>query len=621
MKRTVPLLITSLGGLVLIASFFVPAAESWGEVATTWFNILAAIAFVLGGGNLLKVHLKAIADRVAGWGYSAVILASFLITLLVGLLKLGVQPDVSQQYPGETWVALPDEALPTTAFSTKYGPGDSTEPVTRNDFPLSVRGFVQPDPGERRRWLFRGYLSPEQRSDLVDAGAELGWKCEVERLAAAASLPADMQPFLRYRPQHRALAAIGPLLSVQAKAADGVVPEDDPRYPAWHAAIVELKDASRVETSVVVPPNAEVLVWPPEADLFPVYIEEENGVRRMTALGPLTAANRATLLQAGGLSPPAVPLGEAAIDARLAELGTLSPEQTKLVRRRLGQPWTADELLLALGGRLVATTKPRSWCDILADLKDTATPPLVEPDQPADPLSEAQAESLRAAIDGGGVTLDRALDALDAGGRASTRQSNALRTYFQSLPTEADRDRDLALDLLRLGPVDDDAVDTLLDPYRNRRAWRQAVAALDVTSQRIKFPWATPYNREGSAFWWIYEYLFRPLTATMFAMLAFYISSAAFRAFRAKNFEASLLLGTALVVLLGRISLGYVLTDFLDPSGPLAFLRLERLTESWIMKVFVTAGNRAIMIGIALGIVSTSLKVLLGIDRSYLGSD
>ena len=41
----------------------------------------------------------------------------------------------------------------------------------------------------------------------------------------------------------------------------------------------------------------------------------------------------------------------------------------------------------------------------------------------------------------------------------------------------------------------------------------------------------------------------------------------------------------------------------------------------FIMSVFTTAGNRAIMIGIALGIVSTALKILLGLDRSYLGKD
>ena len=125
------------------------------------------------------------------------------------------------------------------------------------------------------------------------------------------------------------------------------------------------------------------------------------------------------------------------------------------------------------------------------------------------------------------------------------------------------------------------------------------------------------YREIGSPFWWLYEYAFKPLTATMFAMLAFYISSAAFRAFRAKNIEAILLLGTAFIILLGRTFAGVYITAWLPDwmSG----LRIENLTV-YIMSVFNTAGNRAIMIGIALGIASTSLKVLLGVDRSYLGS-
>jgi hypothetical protein len=128
--------------------------------------------------------------------------------------------------------------------------------------------------------------------------------------------------------------------------------------------------------------------------------------------------------------------------------------------------------------------------------------------------------------------------------------------------------------------------------------------------------WSGSYRELGSPFWWLYEFAFKPLTATMFAMLAFYVASAAFRAFRAKNVEAILLLGTAFIILLGRTAAGPLLTGWLPDA--LSGLKLENLTVT-IMQVANTAGNRAIMIGIALGIASTSLKVLLGVDRSYLG--
>jgi len=142
---------------------------------------------------------------------------------------------------------------------------------------------------------------------------------------------------------------------------------------------------------------------------------------------------------------------------------------------------------------------------------------------------------------------------------------------------------------------------------------------VNPNEQYPDFGWSGSYREMGSPFWWLYEFAFKPLTATMFAMLAFYVASAAFRAFRAKNFEAILLLGTAFIILLGRTFAGVYLTGFIPEDSEFAGMRIENLTVS-IMKVFNTAGNRAIMIGIALGIASTSLKVLLGVDRSYLGS-
>ena len=118
--------------------------------------------------------------------------------------------------------------------------------------------------------------------------------------------------------------------------------------------------------------------------------------------------------------------------------------------------------------------------------------------------------------------------------------------------------------------------------------------------------------------WWLFEYVYNPLQATMFALLAFFVASAAFRAFRAKTTEATVLLTTAFIVLLGRTYAGTWLTSAVPDDYPaLTFPGMTAI----IMGVFNTAGQRAIMIGIALGVAATSLKVLLGVDRSYLGSD
>ncbi len=133
------------------------------------------------------------------------------------------------------------------------------------------------------------------------------------------------------------------------------------------------------------------------------------------------------------------------------------------------------------------------------------------------------------------------------------------------------------------------------------------------------YAWSGYYRQNGTPFWWLYEYAFKPLTASMFAMLAFYIASAAFRAFRAKNIEAILLLGTAFIILLGRTFAGVWMTSWIPDDSAFSGLKIENLSV-YIMQVFNTAGNRAIMIGIALGIASTSLKVIIGVDRSWLGS-
>jgi hypothetical protein len=141
---------------------------------------------------------------------------------------------------------------------------------------------------------------------------------------------------------------------------------------------------------------------------------------------------------------------------------------------------------------------------------------------------------------------------------------------------------------------------------------------IGVQSPNPDYPWSGHYQREGSALWWLFDYVYQPLIATLFALLAFYVASAAFRAFRAKNTEATILLITAFIVLLGRTYAGTWLTSAVpDQYSALTFPGMTAI----ILGVFNTAGQRAIMIGIALGIAATSLKVLMGVDRSYLGGE
>jgi hypothetical protein len=103
----------------------------------------------------------------------------------------------------------------------------------------------------------------------------------------------------------------------------------------------------------------------------------------------------------------------------------------------------------------------------------------------------------------------------------------------------------------------------------------------------------------------IFQFILQPLEATFFALLALFIATAAFRAFRVRNLEMFLFVLFALIVLLGQVPISLFLWSELP------------LIKDWILMVPTLAGVRGILLGVALGTIATGLRLILGTDRPY----
>lgn len=150
---------------------------------------------------------------------------------------------------------------------------------------------------------------------------------------------------------------------------------------------------------------------------------------------------------------------------------------------------------------------------------------------------------------------------------------------------------------------------------RRREGWQYSIVTLGVMLVMVGFggPWGT--IEQGSPFNWMFLNMQVPLQGTMFSLLAFFIASAAYRAFRLRSAEAGLLLIAAIIVMLGRVPVGQWMTRALPEQATLPWL-----TET-IMSYPSMAAFRGILMGAALGVMAMGLRVILGIERSYLGGE
>ena len=615
MKRTVPLLITAIGGFVMIMAFFIPVAEWLGEFAAICFDVLAAIAFILGGGNLIKIHLKKISDRSAGWGFSAITLVSFLVMLYFGLSKMGTNPAEKQESYGEAFATLELDDLPSS--DTSNVTGELPQKASGKKLPASVRRQLSEKDG---KLVFHGWMTKNQKKDLIAFQDELKWQCAIENLFKNS----QPQPPVKgkkslltgkvtYYIDHRALAFKGHMTS---EAKEELLALGKDTNSAWKAAVESLYEQCKQEYSVPLEKEpAGVTVSRKSKD--EIYFDESK--KQLVVKGPMSADQRDKLIKQFPLAKPLrADRRQKFLDELESKGEKLTEDQLAAFDKNLDASWTTALLQKALDDAGQAEEEKKTACEMLEEQKDGVA--VIKPKKAAGKdvsLNNKQKELLEQFTNNDDLSVAESIEELKIAGPFTKGQESAFKGFKSKNLTVGKRNKQLYIDLLRVGSLSEDQKTFLLSGYQTEYQWSKTVNELFVAAHITKYPWSDDYSELGSPFWWMYEYAFKPLTATMFAMLAFYVASAAFRAFRAKNLEANLLLGTAFIVLLGRTFAGVLLTSWIPES--LSALKIENMTL-YIMTIFNTAGSRAIMIGIALGIASTSLKVLLGIDRSYLGS-
>ena len=108
-------------------------------------------------------------------------------------------------------------------------------------------------------------------------------------------------------------------------------------------------------------------------------------------------------------------------------------------------------------------------------------------------------------------------------------------------------------------------------------------------------------STSAPAYQFVFDYVLSPGGSTIFSLLAFYIASAAYRAFRVRSTEATVMLISAVLVMLGRV-----------PIGKLMGVSFRYCT---MVHRCPQHGHERHTISTALGTVATSV-VLLGIEEA-----
>lgn len=142
-----------------------------------------------------------------------------------------------------------------------------------------------------------------------------------------------------------------------------------------------------------------------------------------------------------------------------------------------------------------------------------------------------------------------------------------------------------------------------------RKGWQYSLALFLGLVLALVAGFASHVSGDQTGFWWklnwriVFDGLLSPLGSSMFALLAFYMVSASFRAFRIRSAEAGLMMASAVVVMFAQM----------PPVQAAVPFSVD--VKEWLLASINAGAQRAILIGSGLAGLVMSIRIWLGIER------